>query len=73
MAYLTTIYPNWMPFFQFLMALDLSSHYMHMFSSLAGGATSHKTIEKKANPILRLYYHNRVRTLLYLLSMLVYP
>ncbi|KAI9218111.1 CDP-alcohol phosphatidyltransferase-domain-containing protein [Blastocladiella britannica] len=59
LAYLATIYPSWLVLFQILMALDLSSHYMHMYSSLSGGSTSHKVIDPSANPILRLYYHNK--------------
>ncbi|KAL7754158.1 phosphatidylinositol synthase 1 (CDP-alcohol phosphatidyltransferase1) [Sorochytrium milnesiophthora] len=59
LTYLAMVFPGYALLFQFLISLDLSSHYMHMYSSLVGGATSHKQIGKSANPILRLYYHNR--------------
>ncbi|KAJ3359725.1 CDP-diacylglycerol-inositol 3-phosphatidyltransferase [Allomyces javanicus] len=60
LAYLTTVYPEYLLVFQLLMALDLSSHYMHMYASLVGGHASHKEIDRTANPILRLYYHNKI-------------
>jgi CDP-diacylglycerol--inositol 3-phosphatidyltransferase len=59
LGYLCVTYPRHLFWFQCLMALDLSSHYMQMNSSLVCGATSHKSIDKTENTLLRLYYTDR--------------
>ena len=46
-------YPNWLLLWQILVALDISSHWMQMYSSLLHGETTHKDV---INPILRFYY-----------------
>ncbi|KAF9324880.1 CDP-diacylglycerol-inositol 3-phosphatidyltransferase [Podila minutissima] len=56
LCYLASAYPPYAILFQFLIALDVSSHYMHMYSSLTSGATSHKKISETGNPILKAYY-----------------
>jgi len=56
LCFLASAYKPWAIVFQLLISLDLSSHYMHMYSSLTAGATSHKQISKSSNPILRAYY-----------------
>ncbi|KAF9150858.1 CDP-diacylglycerol-inositol 3-phosphatidyltransferase [Linnemannia schmuckeri] len=58
LCYLAAAYPAYALVFQFLIALDVSSHYMHMYSSLTSGATSHKKISESSNFILRAYYSN---------------
>ncbi|KAG0328719.1 CDP-diacylglycerol-inositol 3-phosphatidyltransferase [Dissophora globulifera] len=58
LCYLALKYPSYALVFQFLIALDVSSHYMHMYSSLTSGATSHKKISESSNFILRAYYSN---------------
>lgn len=55
-CYLATIYPQFMLFFQILLGLDLSSHYMHMYASLSSGAASHKAIDSRQNWLMRAYY-----------------
>ncbi|ORY05959.1 CDP-diacylglycerol--inositol 3-phosphatidyltransferase [Basidiobolus meristosporus CBS 931.73] len=60
MCYLAQVYPKWSLLFQFLISLDLSSHYMHMYSTLSSGVSSHKVISKKQNFILRAYYSNNL-------------
>ncbi|EWC47085.1 hypothetical protein DRE_03454 [Drechslerella stenobrocha 248] len=45
--------------FQFLLSLDLASHYMHMYAMMERGAGSHKSVDKKQSKILNLYYTNR--------------
>jgi CDP-diacylglycerol--inositol 3-phosphatidyltransferase len=45
--------------FQLLIALDLSSHFYHMYASLIGGSTSHKQVDRSKNIIIRLYYSSR--------------
>ncbi|CAG8492995.1 2320_t:CDS:2 [Cetraspora pellucida] len=61
LCYLSSVYPLWTIVFQLLISLDLSSHYMHMYSSLTAGASSHKKISKSSNRMLRAYYSdNRI-------------
>jgi CDP-diacylglycerol--inositol 3-phosphatidyltransferase len=59
LCYLCVIYPALTLFFQLLTALDLSSHYMHMYSSLLGGFSSHKDVGGDCNWLLRIYYTKR--------------
>ena len=61
MMNLAHLYPKSSVVFQFLLALDFSSHYIHMYSSLMTGATSHKNIDEGHNWFLRIYYSSRVR------------
>lgn len=37
----------------------MASHYMHMYATLQTGGTSHKSIDKESNWLLRLYYTDR--------------
>jgi CDP-diacylglycerol--inositol 3-phosphatidyltransferase len=61
LCFLATKYSSWTILFQLLISLDLSSHYMHMYSSLTSGSSSHKDIDESSNKILRAYYSdNRV-------------
>ncbi|KXN85458.1 CDP-diacylglycerol--inositol 3-phosphatidyltransferase [Leucoagaricus sp. SymC.cos] len=62
LCYLSSAYPTFAIFFQFLIALDFSSHYMHMYSSLVTGSRSHKTVTSDVSWILWSYY-NDSRTL----------
>ncbi|CAO3594563.1 unnamed protein product [Absidia cylindrospora] len=52
---------DWTIVFQFLISLDFASHYMHMYSSMTEGSSSHKTIAEGGSWFLRLYYTNNVR------------
>lgn len=56
---LAMFYPKWALFFQLMMALDISSHWLHMHCSMMKGSESHKNIDLSGNPILRLYYTSR--------------
>ncbi|KAL0946999.1 hypothetical protein HGRIS_013144 [Hohenbuehelia grisea] len=58
LCYLSSVYPKWAVLFQFLIALDFSSHYMHMYSSLVTGSRSHKVVERDVSRILRYYYNS---------------
>ena len=49
-------YPSWLFLWQLLIALDIGSHWIQMYSSLLHGETSHKVTDLSANPIMRLYY-----------------
>ncbi|RIB27996.1 CDP-alcohol phosphatidyltransferase-domain-containing protein [Gigaspora rosea] len=61
LCFLSSAYPSWRIVFQLLISLDLSSHYMHMYSTLTAGASSHKKISESSNRMLRIYYSdNRV-------------
>jgi len=65
LCYLSSAYPPYALYFQFLIALDFSSHYMHMYSSLVTGSTSHKLVTSDVSRILWLYY-NDSRTLFFM-------
>lgn len=58
-CYLSLMYPDWCAVFQLLIALDLSSHYMHMYASLTGGNTSHKQVGRESSRLLHWYYTRR--------------
>ncbi|KAL9715075.1 phosphatidylinositol synthase 1 (CDP-alcohol phosphatidyltransferase1) [Leucoagaricus gongylophorus] len=64
LCYLSSAYPQWAIFFQFLIALDFSSHYMHMYSSLVTGSRNHKLVTSDVSRIL-WYYYNDSRTLFF--------
>lgn len=57
-CYLCVLYPQYCVFWQLLVSLDLSSHYMHMYAMLSSGSASHKNVDKKSK-LLNLYYTNR--------------
>lgn len=59
MCYLCMAYPEYAVIFQVLLAIDISSHYMHMYASLTEGATSHKQVSAESSKLLHLYYTNR--------------
>jgi len=58
LCFLSSSYPEWSILFQFLITLDFSSHYIHMYSSLVTGSSSHKTVTSDVSRILWLYYNN---------------
>ena len=49
-------YPSYLFLFQLLIALDISSHWIQMYSSLQHGETTHKVTDLAANPVMRFYY-----------------
>lgn len=59
LCYLSSAYPDYAMVFQFLITLDFSSHYMHMYSSLITGSRSHKAVTSDVSRILKLYYDSR--------------
>ncbi|KAG6331661.1 hypothetical protein ID866_7428 [Astraeus odoratus] len=65
LCYLSSAYPSYAIVFQFLIALDFSSHYMHMYSSLVTGSRSHKLVTSDVSRIL-WYYYNDSRTLFFM-------
>ncbi|KAJ3021705.1 CDP-diacylglycerol-inositol 3-phosphatidyltransferase [Thoreauomyces humboldtii] len=61
LVYLSLTFPRLTLLFQTLIALDLSSHYLQMYSSLILGAGSHKNVDpKKTSWLLRQYYTNNL-------------
>ncbi|RWR99672.1 CDP-diacylglycerol--inositol 3-phosphatidyltransferase-like isoform X2 [Dinothrombium tinctorium] len=56
---LSLFYPKYLFFFQLANVIDISSHWIHIWSSMMQGKTSHKFIDTSGNPVLRLYYTNR--------------
>ncbi|KAJ4136110.1 phosphatidylinositol synthase 1 (CDP-alcohol phosphatidyltransferase1) [Fusarium equiseti] len=60
-VFLSSAFPRWAIVFQGLIALDLASHYMHMYATLvvSGSNASHKNIDESKNWLLRLYYTNK--------------
>ncbi|KAK8862197.1 cdp-diacylglycerol-inositol 3-phosphatidyltransferase pis [Apiospora arundinis] len=61
LVFLASAFPRWSLIFQGLISLDLSSHYMHMYATLAmgGSDTSHKSVDKSRSWLLNLYYTNK--------------
>lgn len=53
---LTKFYPAYLKHFIFLCGLDFASHFVLMYSSLAVGASSHKTVAKEKNFLMWVYY-----------------
>jgi len=58
MCFLTSAYPEYALLYQFLISLDFSSHYMHMYSTVVSGQDSHKQVTKEQSRILWSYYNN---------------
>ncbi|KAI0028116.1 CDP-diacylglycerol-inositol 3-phosphatidyltransferase [Vararia minispora EC-137] len=58
LTYLASAYPNKALLFQFIIALDFASHYMHMYSSLVTGSKSHKLVTSDVSRILWWYYND---------------
>ncbi|XP_072044646.1 CDP-diacylglycerol--inositol 3-phosphatidyltransferase-like isoform X1 [Amphiura filiformis] len=57
---LGTLYPSYVFWFQISACLDIVSHWLHLHSSATSGKSSHKSIDLSGNPVLHLYYTNRV-------------
>lgn len=62
LVFLAQAFPRWSIVFQGLISLDLASHYMHMYATLAMGGTSqsHKKVDESRSWILKQYYSNNV-------------
>lgn len=61
LVFLASAFPRWIMVFQGLIALDMASHYTHMFATSALGDKNHKSVDKSQSWILNLYYTNKVR------------
>ncbi|KAJ1941702.1 phosphatidylinositol synthase 1 (CDP-alcohol phosphatidyltransferase1) [Linderina macrospora] len=59
LTYLSQLYPRCALAFCFLISLDISSHYMQMYSQLITGKTNHKQMDVNAHWVLKAYYTDR--------------
>lgn len=59
-ATLSSLYPRHSFLFLLSMAIDIGSHWAHIWSTLIHGKASHKTMDESENPILRIYYSSRI-------------
>merc|ERR1712144_34673 len=57
---LAVLYPSKAQICMFLQALDIASHWCHMYASLVSGGTSHKELSNHHNWLVRSYYANRI-------------
>ncbi|KAI9374755.1 CDP-alcohol phosphatidyltransferase-domain-containing protein [Aspergillus egyptiacus] len=59
LVFLASAFPRWSIVFQGLISLDYSSHYIHMYATLAmAGKRSHKEVDEQWPWALRIYYSN---------------
>ncbi|KAB8271010.1 phosphatidylinositol synthase [Aspergillus minisclerotigenes] len=60
LVFLASAFPRWSIIYQGLIGLDYSSHYIHMYATLAMGGSrqSHKNIDENRPWVMRLYYSN---------------
>lgn len=61
LVFLATAKPAYSMIFQLLISLDLASHYVHMYATLAMGnqGQSHKAVSAERSQIMHLYYTNK--------------
>uniref|UniRef100_A0A2M4BYS6 CDP-diacylglycerol--inositol 3-phosphatidyltransferase n=1 Tax=Anopheles marajoara TaxID=58244 RepID=A0A2M4BYS6_9DIPT len=57
---LSYFYPEYMFWFQMSMAIDVACHWFYLHTTVLQGKTSHKFIDMSGNPIMRVYYTNRM-------------
>jgi len=50
---LAQMYPKYLFYFVFFVAIDIISHFAHLYSSLVRGVKSHKEISDKQSALLR--------------------
>lgn len=50
--------PFW--FFLSLLALDIASHWLQMYSTFLSGKASHKDVKESTNWLFKAYYGNRI-------------
>jgi len=55
---LAQLYPNYLYWWLYLVAIDIVSHFAHIISTLSSGKTSHKDVDN-VNPLLKIYYTSR--------------
>ncbi|XP_063979868.1 CDP-diacylglycerol--inositol 3-phosphatidyltransferase [Diachasmimorpha longicaudata] len=57
---LSMFYPTYAFWFQLSMAIDISCHWLYLHTTILQGKTSHKFIDMSGNPIMRIYYTNKL-------------
>ncbi|XP_015119685.1 CDP-diacylglycerol--inositol 3-phosphatidyltransferase isoform X1 [Diachasma alloeum] len=57
---LSMFYPAYAFWFQLSMAIDISCHWLYLHTTILQGKTSHKFIDMSGNPIMRVYYTNKL-------------
>lgn len=57
---LSIFYPTYAFWFQLSMAIDISCHWLYLHTTILQGKTSHKFIDMSGNPIMRIYYTNKL-------------
>ncbi|XP_008546096.1 CDP-diacylglycerol--inositol 3-phosphatidyltransferase [Microplitis demolitor] len=57
---LSMFYPAYAFWFQLSMAIDISCHWIYLHTTILQGKTSHKFIDMSENPIMSIYYTNRI-------------
>ncbi|XP_077298509.1 phosphatidylinositol synthase [Arctopsyche grandis] len=57
---LANFYPKYMFWFQLSMTIDIVCHWLYLHTTLLQGKTSHKFIDMSGNPIMRVYYTNKM-------------
>lgn len=73
------LYKEYFFIFQLLLIIDIVSHWLHFFTASLEGKKSHKISDKRTNPLMRIYYENKIMLTtvcameqLFYCSMLVY-
>jgi CDP-diacylglycerol--inositol 3-phosphatidyltransferase len=54
------LYVDYFFVFQMLLIIDIVSHWVHFFSASLQGKVSHKISDSQTNPLMRLYYENKL-------------
>lgn len=60
MMTLATFYPQHTFWFQISMAIDITCHWLYLHTVTLQGKASHKFIDMSENPIMRIYYTNKM-------------
>uniref|UniRef100_A0A2A4K946 CDP-diacylglycerol--inositol 3-phosphatidyltransferase n=1 Tax=Heliothis virescens TaxID=7102 RepID=A0A2A4K946_HELVI len=60
MMTLATFYPQYTFWFQISMAIDITCHWLYLHTVTLQGKASHKFIDMSENPIMRIYYTNKL-------------
>ena len=56
LATLCTFYPQWMFLFQLSMTIDISCHWIYLYTCVLQGSASHGLEDPSGNPIMRQYW-----------------
>jgi len=59
LATLSALYPGHVFILQISMVINISSHWIHVHTSILNGSRSHKNIDENGNWLLKIYYTSR--------------